>query len=108
MGRKTSTGTRKRNGVTERPYRTIPKETELSSPQDYFTCVSPAPRGDSHAPSFTLPLKSPPTTPKSSDPDDLSVCSDLESGVADLSSHASSACDDTKDPDSDEAVYANA
>ncbi|XP_037388533.1 myotubularin-related protein 7b isoform X1 [Pygocentrus nattereri] len=93
VGRKTSGETRKRNGVTERSHRLIPKDSEVSSPQDYFTCVS-------HAPSFTLPLKSP-TTPKSSDPDDLSACSDLESGVADLSSHASSACDDAKDPDSD-------
>ncbi|KAI4880105.1 hypothetical protein NFI96_031690, partial [Prochilodus magdalenae] len=93
LGRKTSMHARKRNGVTERSHRVIPKDGEAGSPLDYFTCVN-------HAPSFTLPLKSP-TTLKSSDPDDLSACSDLESGVADLSSHASSACDDTKDPESD-------
>ncbi|KAM4584926.1 phosphatidylinositol-3-phosphate phosphatase MTMR7-like isoform 1-T1 [Odontesthes bonariensis] len=33
------------------------------------------------------------------DPEDLSACSDLESGVADLSSRSSSGGDDSKDPD---------
>lgn len=90
----------KRNGATE------PDEDELVTRQDYFTCVSHAAGTGSHAPSFTLPLKLP-TTPKATDADDLS-CSDLESGVADLSSHASSSCDDTKEPHLDEAVYASA
>ncbi|XP_076001489.1 phosphatidylinositol-3-phosphate phosphatase MTMR7-like [Genypterus blacodes] len=42
---------------------------------------------------------------RSHDPDDLSGCSDLESGVADLSSRSSSGGDDSKDRDSDEAVF---
>ncbi|XP_053474853.1 myotubularin-related protein 7b isoform X1 [Ictalurus furcatus] len=92
----------KKNGATERTYRTLLKETEVGDAQDYFTCISQG--TGSHAPSFTLPLKSP-TTPKACDADDLSVCSDLESGVADLSSHASSSCDDAKDPHLDEAAY---
>ncbi|KAF4071696.1 hypothetical protein AMELA_G00276210 [Ameiurus melas] len=93
---------RLKNGATERAYRTLRRETEVGDAQDYFTRIS---RGTgSHAPSFTLPLKSP-TTPKACDADDLSVCSDLESGVADLSSHASSSCDDAKDPHLDEAAY---
>lgn len=40
--------------------------------------------------------------------DDLSTCSDLESGVADLSSRSSTGGDDGKDPDSDEAVFTTA
>lgn len=88
------------NGATELSPRTLLKERHVSEPQDYF-------RMENHAPSFTLPLKSP-TTPKATDADDLSVCSDLESGVADLSSHASSSCDDAKDPHLDEAPDASA
>lgn len=53
-------------------------------------------------PDLTLPL-GPHTQLKSHNPDDLSTCSDLESGVADLSSG-----DDGKDPDSDEAVFTTA
>lgn len=49
-------------------------------------------------PTFTLPL-GPHSQLKSHDPDDLSTCSDLESGVADLSSRSSSGGDDGKDPD---------
>ncbi|XP_069024536.1 phosphatidylinositol-3-phosphate phosphatase MTMR7-like isoform X1 [Embiotoca jacksoni] len=49
-------------------------------------------------PALTLPL-GPHTQLKSHDPDDLSTCSDLESGVADLSSRSSSGGDDGKDPD---------
>ncbi|XP_058241082.1 myotubularin-related protein 7b isoform X3 [Hemibagrus wyckioides] len=92
--------TMKSSGATEPSYRMLPKENER---QDYITCMSPAAGTVNHAPSFTLPL-----TPKAADADDLSVCSDLESGVADLSSHASSSCDDTKDPHLDEAAYASA
>lgn len=47
-------------------------------------------------PSLTLPLGL-----KGHDPNDLSTCSDLESGVADLSSHSSSGGDESKDPDPD-------
>lgn len=47
----------------------------------------------------------PPVQVRSHDPDDLSSCSDLESGVADLSSRSSSGGDDSKDRDSDEAVF---
>lgn len=47
---------------------------------------------------LTLPL-GPHTKLKSHDPDDLSTCSDLESGVADLSSRSSSGGDYGKDPD---------
>ncbi|KAM4604225.1 myotubularin-related protein 7b [Polymixia lowei] len=49
-------------------------------------------------PVLTLPLGSSPQV-KGHDPDDLSTCSDLESGVADLSSRSSSGGDDSKDPD---------
>ncbi|XP_035515398.1 myotubularin-related protein 7-like [Morone saxatilis] len=58
-------------------------------------------------PVLILPL-GPHTHLKSHDPDDLSTCSDLESGVADLSSRSSSGGDDRKDPDSDEAAFATA
>lgn len=85
--------------MSERVRRPIWNEGELSSPLDYFT----TPRGEKHTSSFTLPLDLAAQT-KNGDPDDLSTCSDLESGVADLSSHSSSAGDDTKDPDSEEVV----
>ncbi len=55
-------------------------------------------------PALTLPLGLH-THLKSHDPDDLSSCSDLESGVADLSRHSSSGGDDGKDPDSDEVAF---
>lgn len=58
-------------------------------------------------PTLTLPLW-PHTHLKSHDPDDLSVCSDLESGVGDLSSRSSGGGDDRKDPDSDEAAFTTA
>ncbi|KAG8014988.1 Myotubularin-related protein 7, partial [Nibea albiflora] len=58
-------------------------------------------------PALTLPL-GPHAHLKSHDPDDLSTCSDLESGVADLSSRSSSGGDDRKDPDSDEAAFITA
>lgn len=58
-------------------------------------------------PAFTLPLE-PDTHFKTHNPDDLSACSDLESGVADLSSRSSSGGDDRKDPDSDEAPFTTA
>ncbi|XP_062864227.1 myotubularin-related protein 7b [Trichomycterus rosablanca] len=102
VGPKTPSDTRKKNGVTERSYQTTCKENDV--PQDYFTCRSSTPGGKNHTASFTLPLKS----PKGSEHDDLSACSDIESGVADLSSYASSACEDIKYPDSDEMAYANA
>ncbi|XP_049901542.1 myotubularin-related protein 7-like [Epinephelus moara] len=58
-------------------------------------------------PDLTLPLRAHAQL-KSHNPDDLSTCSDLESGVADLSSRSSSGGDDGKDPDSDEAVFTTA
>lgn len=58
-------------------------------------------------PALTLPL-GPPVQLKSHDPDDLSTCSDLESGVADLSSRSSSGGDDGKDPYTDEAAFTTA
>ncbi|XP_016417344.1 myotubularin-related protein 7-like [Sinocyclocheilus rhinocerous] len=101
--RKTSGERKKTNKLSERVRRPIPTESELSSPLDYFT----TPRSEKNTPSFTLPLQL--AAPhKNGDPDDLSTCSDFESGVADLSSYSSSGGDDTKDPDSDEVVKANA
>ncbi|XP_026874643.2 myotubularin-related protein 7b isoform X1 [Electrophorus electricus] len=104
--RKTGTEPRKRNRAIELSPGPTVKHGEVTSPQDYLVSTSPTPIAEKHASSFTLPLKS--STTGRSDPDDLSVCSDLESGVADLSSHASSSCDDAKDPDSDEASYTRA
>ncbi|XP_067298015.1 myotubularin-related protein 7b isoform X1 [Pseudorasbora parva] len=92
---KTGSGDRKKTKkLSERAHRPIPSECELGSPLDYFT----TPGSEKHTPSFTLPLELA-AQPKSGDPDDLSTCSDFESGVADLSSHSSSAGDDAKDPD---------
>lgn len=54
---------------------------------------------------LTLPSGPSSVQVRSHDPDDLSGYSDLESGVADLSSRSSSGGDDSKDPDSDEAVF---
>ncbi|KAK2865522.1 hypothetical protein Q7C36_001578 [Tachysurus vachellii] len=96
----------KHNGATERSYRMLLKENKVGERRDFITCKNSAAATENHAPSFTLPLTSP-TDPEAGDVDDLSVCSDLESGVADLSSHASSSCDDTKDPHLDEAAYAS-
>lgn len=101
--KKTSGGRKKTNKLSERVRRPIPTESKLSSPLDYFTTT----RSEKHTPSFTLPLELA-APPKNGDPDDLSTCSDFESGVADLSSYSSSGGDDTKDPDSDEVVKANA
>ncbi|KAM7418359.1 hypothetical protein PAMA_015810 [Pampus argenteus] len=58
-------------------------------------------------PTLTLPLGLP-VQVKSHDPDDVSNCSDLESGVADLSSRSSSGGVDGKDPYSDEAAFTTA
>lgn len=91
---KTSGERKKTKKLSERARRPIPSECELGSPLDYFT----TPRSEKHTPSFTLPLELA-AQPKTGDPDDLSTCSDFESGVADLSSHSSSAGDDAKDPD---------
>lgn len=63
-----------------------------------------APAGD---PILTLPLGQHPHA-KRRDLDDLSAGSDLESGVADLSSRSSSGGEDRKDPDSDEAACPSA
>ncbi|XP_059407984.1 myotubularin-related protein 7b isoform X1 [Carassius carassius] len=100
--KKTSGGRKKTNKLSERVRRPIPIKSKLSSPLDYFTAT----RSEKHIPSFTLPLELA-VPPKNGDPDDISTCSDFESGVADLSSHSSSAGDDAKDPDSDEAVKTN-
>ncbi|ROI16005.1 Myotubularin-related protein 7 [Anabarilius grahami] len=91
---KTSGERKNTKKLSERARRPIPSECELGSPLDYFT----APTSEKHTPSFTLPLELA-AQPKTGDPDDLSTCSDFESGVADLSSHSSSAGDDAKDPD---------
>lgn len=53
-------------------------------------------------------LTTPPGKVKGHDPDDLSACSDLESGVAGLSSRSSSGCDYGRDPDSDEGASSSA
>ncbi|XP_030643738.1 myotubularin-related protein 7b [Chanos chanos] len=93
--------------ATERAHRQTPptRGDEVDAlPQDFLTCTSSTSEVKRHNPSFTLPL----VPPKGSDPDDLSACSDLESGVADLSSRSSSAGDDCKDPDSDEAASTTA
>lgn len=74
------------------------------SPQDYFPCVDTGPERERKAPPLSLPLGS---ALGAGEPDDLSACSDLESGVADLSSRSSSGGDD-KDPDLYEAAYATA
>ncbi|TSN95686.1 Myotubularin-related protein 7 [Bagarius yarrelli] len=94
-----------KNGATECSFRPLLKEKEVSSNHvDYFTCTTPTAGRENHAPPFILPLKSP-TNPKATNADDLSVSSDLESGVADLGSQASSSCDDTKDRHLDEVAY---
>lgn len=95
MGKKKIT-----NRLSEPVRHPVPSEGELGSPLDYFT----DPRSERHPPFFTLPLVPPAT---SGDPDDLSTCSDFESGVADLSSHSSSAGDDAKEVNSDEVVNTN-
>ncbi|CAB1327167.1 unnamed protein product [Coregonus sp. 'balchen'] len=96
---KGNTGQRKTNKVYEeecRPGGPPTGDGPVSSPpQDYC----PSRRGPP-GPAMTLPLG----PPKGPDPDDLSsACSDMESGVADLSSRSSSGGDDSRDPD--EAVY---
>uniref|UniRef100_A0A3P8YNE0 Myotubularin phosphatase domain-containing protein n=1 Tax=Esox lucius TaxID=8010 RepID=A0A3P8YNE0_ESOLU len=71
--------------------------TNETPPHDYRSTQRGPPD-----PAMTLPLG----PPKGSDPDDLSsACSDIESGVIDLSSRSSSGGDDCKDPESDEAIY---
>lgn len=52
------------------------------------------------ASTLTLPLKTN-VCHKSQEQEDFSACSDLESGVADLSSRSSCGGEDRKDPDSD-------
>ncbi|KAG5285763.1 hypothetical protein AALO_G00007180 [Alosa alosa] len=79
-------------------------EGVAESPQDYFPCVDSAPERERKTPPASLPLVS---ALGAGEPDDLSACSDLESGVADLSSRSSSGGDD-KDPDLYEAAYATA
>ena len=80
------------------------EEGVAESPQDYFPCWDSAPERERKAPPFSLPLAS---ALDVGEPDDLSACSDLESGVADLSSRSSSSGND-KDPDLYEAAYATA
>lgn len=63
-------------------------------------------KADTMASPLTLPLIT--NSHKNHDPEDFSACSDLESGVADLSSRSSCGGDDRKDPDSDEATFTTA
>lgn len=63
-------------------------------------------KADTMASPLTLPLIT--NNHKNHDPEDFSACSDLESGVADLSSRSSCGGDDRKDPDSDEATFTTA
>lgn len=83
----------------------------ISSPaQDKGHALSSEPanqKAQTKDPVLTMPL-GPHTHLKSHDPDDLSSCSDLESGVADLSSHSSSGGDDGKDPDSYDVAFTTA
>lgn len=73
----------------------------ITSPaQDNSHALSSEPanqRVQTKDPALTLPLGAH-THLKSQDPDDLSACSDLESGVGDLSSRSSSGVDEGKDP----------
>ncbi|TRY88057.1 hypothetical protein DNTS_000039 [Danionella cerebrum] len=87
--KKTSTETTKTNRLIEHV-----NDNKLSSLQEHIT----TPRSRKHTPSFTLPLT---PSDNSTDPGEPSSCSDLESGVADLSSQSSSAGDDVKDLYSD-------
>lgn len=96
---KGNAGQRKTNKVCEeecRPGGLAPPTGDCpftSPPRDYFPS-----QGGPPGPAMTLPL-GPPKGP-GLDPDDLSsACSDMESGVADLSSRSSSGGDDSKDPD---------
>lgn len=74
----------------------------ITSPaQDNGHAVSSEPanqKAQTKEPALTLPI-GPQAQLKSHDPDDLSTCSDLESGVADLSSRSSSGGDYGKDLD---------
>lgn len=84
--------------------------TDPITSQDNSRALSSAPaKGNALTkdPTLTLPL-GPHSHLKSHNPDDLSTCSDLESGVGDLSSRSSSGGDDRKDPDSDEAGFTTA
>lgn len=80
---------------------TLYRESIASLAQDSSHTLSSAPANQkthTKEPALSLPL-GPHTQLKSHDPDDLSTCSDLESGVADLSSRSSSGGDVGKDPD---------
>lgn len=96
---------RKTNKVCEEGCRVGPPSgqpvTTTSPTQDHCPSLTPGHKREPQGPALILPLG----PPKAPDPDDLSACSDVESGVADLSSRSSSGGDDGKDPDSDEAVY---
>ncbi|KAF1395654.1 hypothetical protein PFLUV_G00013850 [Perca fluviatilis] len=86
------------------------RDTITSPAQDNGRKLSSEPANQktpTQDPDLTLPL-GPHTQLKSSNPDDLSTRSDLESGVADLSSCSSSRGDDGKDPDLGEAVFITA
>ncbi|XP_006806637.1 myotubularin-related protein 7-like [Neolamprologus brichardi] len=80
---------------------TLYREPIASLAQDSSHTLSSAPANQkthTKEPALSLPL-GPHAQLKSHDPDDLSTCSDLESGVADLSSRSSSGGDVGKDPD---------
>ncbi|XP_042083762.1 myotubularin-related protein 7-like [Haplochromis burtoni] len=80
---------------------TLYREPIASLAQDSSHTISSAPANQkthTKEPALSLPL-GPHAQLKSHDPDDLSTCSDLESGVADLSSRSSSGGDVGKDPD---------
>lgn len=80
---------------------TLYREPIASLAQDSSHTLSSAPanqKTQTKEPALSLPL-GPHAQLKSHDPDDLSTCSDLESGVADLSSRSSSGGDVGKDPD---------
>ncbi|KAM3865052.1 myotubularin-related protein 7b [Diretmus argenteus] len=83
----------------------------ITSPAQAYTHALASDSANRKAPTtdlaLTLPL-GPPVQAKARNPDDLSACSDLESGVGDLSSRSSSGGDDNKDPDSDEAAFTTA
>ncbi|XP_056135639.1 myotubularin-related protein 7b [Lampris incognitus] len=76
-----------------------------------YPITSPAPNYDPTCASESISHMAPPkdlVQIKGPENDDFSTCSDLESGVADLSSRSSSGGDDNKDPDSDEAAFSTA
>lgn len=67
---------------------------------DHSATVFPNRKAPGMASTLTLPLKTN-LGHKSQEQEDFSACSDLESGVADLSSRSSCGGEDRKDPDSD-------